>query len=192
MSSNGLITRRISLRPVQESDMQFLLMCRNDPVYMATCTVRRNTASIEEFIEEYRRDVATQRYFMPMLIVRTGSGEPVGFIYAHGFNKVDGFGFVNTFLIDSHRRQGYGAIALLLFIRHWFKSSPTLYKIYLDAYEYAASVSPMTAGIERFGFVLEGRFSGHRLQNDKRWDMLRFAVYSQSLPVIETFLDKLS
>lgn len=180
----GLATKRVALRPVQDGDMPFLLTCRNDPIFLATCTTQRNIMNQEGFAREVKT------YSIPMIITRRETSEPVGFIYARNVNKIDGLAFVNTYISEHHRTRGYGPVALLLFMRHCFQTMEQLHKIYLDAYEYARSVSPMTTGIQRFGFVLEGRFKEHRVHDGKRWDMLRFAVYRESLPGIELFLER--
>jgi RimJ/RimL family protein N-acetyltransferase len=131
---------------------------------------------MEEFRVELEKDFAFDRHEQ-YIICRRSDSMPVGTIFSYGLNRFDGHVFITTFLEDDYVGSGFGAEAFILFAIYLIQKFG-LFKIYADVYEYNL-LSMKT--LLKWGFKEEGRFKQHRVYNDRRWDMVRLAVYATDL-----------
>jgi RimJ/RimL family protein N-acetyltransferase len=179
-------TRRIYMRHICNSDLKILCQWRNSQDFRKYCSVRRNKISLPLFKKELQKDFRRDRH-LQMLIFLKRTNKPIGTIYSYGLKKTDGYACVTTFLSRSYQKKGYGVEAVALFLYCLF-SNYSLYKIYMDIYEYNKS---SLSTIANAGFSEEGRFKEHRLYNGKRYDLFRYATYRKNLSKITKLLRRL-
>lgn len=175
----------LELREVQEEHLPTLFLWRNSDDFMKLCSTRRNFVSLEEFKNELASDLRKDRHTQ-FLIVR--KGEYIGTIYSYNLNRTDEYVFVTIYIAESWRSKGYGAEAMIVFFEHLFREY-NLYKVYVEVYSYnLESLNALSSG----GFVEEGRFCGHRLYNDKRYDLVRMAFFRSQLKDFAPLIKKLT
>lgn len=169
-------TRSIFLSPITREDLLFLLKLRNTEQYRSLCSHRRQVVSLGEFEDELKTDFERDRHEQ-YCIVRRRDDRPIGTLYSYELSTQDGHGFVSACLEPAQIGFGYGAQALLLFVVHLFEAYG-LFKVYADVYAHNLTSAK---AVERWGFKEEGRFIGHRLHAGARYDLVRYAVYADSL-----------
>ncbi len=179
--------RSVVLCELTSADMAILWDWRNQDRFMSLCSTRRNTVSLDQFRTEIERDFSRDRH-LQFIIRRKRDGEPIGTIYTYGFNKTDSHVFVTIFVIEEVEGFGYGPEALTVFLKYLF-SELKLHKVYLEVYEYNTH---STDCIRSAGFNEEGRFREHRRVGDKRYDLIRFAIYLHHLKEQEQLLNRLT
>jgi len=134
---------------------------------------------VEEFDRELRYDFSRDRHEQ-FLIIKQSTSLPIGTIFSYNFNPTDGYTFITIYLDEKLEKKGYGALAFSLFCQYLFEIY-SLHKIYIEIYSYNEySLSTSLTG----GLVEEGRFKEHRLIDGRRWDLIRFALYSNRLDYI--------
>jgi RimJ/RimL family protein N-acetyltransferase len=164
----------LDLCEVQEEHLPTLFLWRNTADFMALCTTRRNTVSLEEFEAELASDLRKDRHIQFLIIRRN---EYIGTIYSYNLNRTDGHVFVTIYMAESWRNKGYGAEAMIVFFEYLFREY-NLYKVYVEIYSYnLESLSALING----GFTEEGRFCGHRLYNGERYDLIRMTFFRNQL-----------
>lgn len=183
-----LETRRIRLLPLTETHLPSLYQWRNSPAFLSNCTNRRETVSYDGFLEELDRDFNRDRHEQ-FVIQRKGSGELVGTIYSYNLNKVDSYAFITIFLQGGRQHMGYGVDAVALFLRRLFMTH-NLFKVYMEVYEYNLPALSAIKGTSTM--VEEGRFGRQRFWNGNRYDVIRFAVFHDSLSQVNEFLSRWS
>jgi RimJ/RimL family protein N-acetyltransferase len=170
-------TSRLILKDVDEDEIPILHAWRNSDTFRRFCSTRRNVVSLEDFKQEYVRDLESDRY-LQLMIIKKSSHEPIGTVWAYNINLTDGYVFITTFLEPNYHKIGYGIESFVGTIIYLFDTLPTLHKIYTEAYSYNHhSVSIM----QKAGFLEEGIFLEHRLIDEKRYDLHRFAFYRRQL-----------
>lgn len=179
-------TRRLFLRPMDDSDLLALYEWRNEEDFLRNCSYRRTPVSFEGFKKELVNDFQRDRHIQ-MVIVEKVTGVAIGTIYSYNFKKADGYVFVTTFITKAYQRRGYGAEAFAAFVNYLF-SRHELFKVYLEVYEYNLESLLIMRGA---GFVEEGRFRRHRLIDGKRYDVIRFAIYREDAERFKDFLEGL-
>lgn len=175
----------LELHELQERHFPALFSWRNADDFMRLCSTRRNPVSPEEFREEMRRDINKDRHEQ-FMIVR--DKECIGTIYSYNLNRTDGHVFVTTFVAGPWRNRGYGARSMVVFLEYLFREFG-LYKVYADVYSYnSESLNALASG----GFAEEGRFRGHRLYHDERYDLIRLAFFRSQLRVFARLVRRLT
>lgn len=154
-----LKTRRINLRPIEETDLMILHRWRNEPRFLNFCSVRKNLVTFEEFVNEFRYDIEHDRHLQLIIERLSDPIQIVGTLYSYSFNLIDGHCFITIYLDQKYDRRGYGVEATALFLYHLFESYP-LNKIYMEVYDYNRS---SWSNLEGAGFVLEGGIQGTSL-----------------------------
>lgn len=177
---------QVSLRPIQETDLQLLLQFRNDFKFRALCSQRREVIDFEAFRSELCSDFRRDRHQQYIIEINRGEVIPAGTIYSYGLNREDGHCFITVFVVEAFMRRGYGLDAAALLAVFLFESL-NLHKIYLEVYDYN-QLSTSTA--MNFGCVEEGRFKEHRFFDGRRWDLVRFAFYKRDVPKAIVFLER--
>lgn len=104
----------IGLHELQKKHLPILCLWRNSDDFMELCSTRRNAISLKGFRVELDSDLKRDRRYQ-FLIVR--GGEYIGTIYSYKLNRTDGHVFVTTYLAKSWRGNGYGAEAMIVFLR---------------------------------------------------------------------------
>jgi RimJ/RimL family protein N-acetyltransferase len=171
--------RRIILRSIEISDLHILWKWRNQPDFKHLCSVRRNDVSFEEFDNELGDDFTKDRHEQFMILKKLG-GEVIGTTYSYNLNINDGYVFLTIYIAPEYVARGYGASSFAIFCQYLF-SRYHLFKIYTEVYAYNKSLQAMLNG----GLTEEGRFKNHRLIDEKRWDLIRLAIYKSQINMID-------
>lgn len=179
-----IVARTVELTEVTRDDIPILHKWRNETGFRGFCSTRRNELGADEFEQELARDFDRDRH-LQMLVRHAGT--PVGTIYSYSFNRTDGHAFVTTYVDPRYERMGYGAEAFMLFAYHLF-TTYSLFKLYTDVYEHN---DHSYRCLSRAGFAEEGRFRSHRLVNEKRYDLIRLALYSDQVSKWEPLIRRL-
>lgn len=177
MKCDRLKTARIILRPIDEKDYPLLNRWRNEQRFMMLCSARRHFVTSDQYAAELKRDFERDRHLQFIIELTKGEEKiPIGTIYSYLLNLIDGHVFITAYIDEDHELMGYGAEAVAILLCYLFESFP-IHKVYFEAISYNdLSVSTMKSA----DFAEEGRFKEHRFFADKRYDLIRFAVYRKS------------
>lgn len=188
MSTDGLETSRIYLRPIEESDYPVLHKWRNEFRFISLFSARREVVSFDNFVKELKREFERNRH-LQFVIERKDKSIPIGTIFSFNFNQIDGYVFMNTYIDSAHENRGYGPEAIFLFTHYLFTFLPVR-KICFEIFGYnKLSLSSIRSG-ESYGFCEEGRFKEHRFFEGKYHDVFRFAVYRSSVGKVDSLLER--
>ena len=178
-------TRRILLRGVDPKDYPEMFVWRNYAKFRNFVHYNSSTISFEDFVREFERDAKVRPH--QYLIERKETGELIGLIFSHTLSKTNGYCFINLFISEKYERKGFRPEAFALLFCHLFDSCLFLHKIYLEVFEYNQfSLSSLTTA----GFKEEGRFKEHKWHKGKRYDVIRFAAYRDSVPRFAKIIEK--
>ena len=166
-----LVGRRVALRPLFQSDYDFLYRIAGDPTNEFRWRYRGITPSPEEFARGLWAHVHTQ-----FIIVRRADSERVGLATAYEENLRDGW--TNLAVLTSPRFIGTGAAieGCMLFIDYLFFHFP-LRKIYMDVPEF--NLESISSGLGKF-LTVEGRRAAHIFHAETYWDLLTLTVTRES------------
>ncbi|MDP3763995.1 MAG: GNAT family protein [bacterium] len=188
METSGLETKRILLKPVEESDYPILYKWRNEFRFLSLFSAKREVISFENFTKEIKREFERNRH-LQFIIERKDKNIPVGTIFSFNFSQVDGYIFINVYIDSEQESRGYGVEAIVLFVHYIFTFLP-VHKVCFEIFGYnVLSLSTMQNG-KRYGFCEEGRFKEHRFFNGSYHDVFRFAIYRDSLDKIINLLKR--
>lgn len=174
------------IHPLNESDYPALYKWRNEADFLSLFSARRSVVNYEKFVSEQKQDLEKNRH-LQFVGESISKNVPVGTVYSYNLNMIDGHVFIGGYVDKEFRRTGYGAISCALLITYLFKYFP-LYKIYCEVVEYN---KPSISMVRNFGFIEEGRFTGHRFCDGGYQDILRFAIYRDGLDKIQQFVARL-
>lgn len=164
----------LSLKPLERAQVSLLHRWESDTTTLHLWSARRSILSEEEYEESLR---GRFRDSVHVFLVVSDHGErPVGFIYSHDVNLVDGFAFVTAFLEPAARGRGLGAKAGLLFFNYLFSYFP-LRKLYCEAYDYNQTSCRLLIAA---GFSLEGEFREHRFFGGSYHTLSRYALFREN------------
>ena len=122
----------ILLVPISKEDYPLLHEWRNKDSFLNNLTHRHSTHEYNEFVEELEDDFRCDRHLQFMINIEEVS---IGTIYSYGYNPNDGYAFTSIYITNDYRNNGFGLKTLVVFSRYLFQRV-SLYKIYLDVYEY--------------------------------------------------------
>lgn len=182
-----LTCREISLVPLRCDHIPTLHKWESDASSLYLWTFQRRIISEDEY-----REVIISRmrkYYHVFFIIEIPANKPIGFIYSHDVNLVDGFISMTAFLEPVSRGHGFGIKAGILFCNYFFTYYP-LRKIYCEVFEYNKESLSL---LKHAGFVIEGKFEKHRFFRGKYWALYRLALYQEKFfkrfdPVIKKFV----
>jgi RimJ/RimL family protein N-acetyltransferase len=174
-------TKWVRLSPITKEDFTILLHWRNSEYLQGMCSVRDKPLDLKEFSHELEEDFLNDRHEQ-YLIIRQYDDQPVGTIYSYNLNIVDEHCFVTVIVDEKHMGLGYGVHAVMLMVAHLFQAFG-LFKVYLDVY---SNNSSSLGNLYKWGLVQEGMFTGHRIKQGQRTDLLRFAIYDTELNRIKS------
>lgn len=177
--------RFVTLQEITEDDVSTLFRWRNDPIFTGYCSTRRNLVDIVQFRRELRSDLEKDRHLQCIILRKQN---PVGTIYSYNLNQTDGYVFVTLYITEPFCKRGYGAETLGLFTLYLFQEFG-LYKIYVEVYSYNWSV---LQALLKSGFEEEGRFKGHRVFENRRYDLVRLAFFRDKLEHVRRFVERLT
>ncbi len=180
-------TKRVRLVPLRDVHLPILHHWRNSATFLRNCTNRRSGIDYSGFVAELNGDFRRDRHEQ-FVVQRKSDGEFIGTVYSYNFNRVDAYAFITIFLQDDKQHLGYGVDGVALLLQHLF-TTRGLFKVYMEVYEYNSAVINV---IKKTGVMTEeGRFRKQRLWNGERYDVVRFAIFIDSLVAINNFLSKL-
>jgi RimJ/RimL family protein N-acetyltransferase len=152
---------RVTLRPLQRSDIPLLTKWINDP------EVRKFLASIypqmfEDEEEWYKKHVGNTKHIVLAIIAE---GVPIGTIGLHGINHVDGTGTTGTLIGEKeYWGKGYGTEAKMLLLHYAFYTL-NLRKIHSSvieynerSYDYSIGCGYKKIGVRKKEFYRDGIF----------------------------------
>ncbi len=172
-----LMGRRVVLVGMTTEDIPTLFQWRNSEGFLLNCTARKCRKTIDEFQKEILGDFKRDRYCQ-MMVKKKSDNTLVGTVYCYGLNRQDGHAFVTIYIDELFQRKGYGVETFALFVEYLFEDIVELHKVYVDVYEYNRhSLECVVGG----GLKQEGRFVEHKQVGSVRYDMLRFALYRNSM-----------
>lgn len=160
----------LSLHELSESTISQLYKWLNDSSFLQFLTARPKLNSLENFKSELRHDFGIDRHLQYIIYYHNN---PIGTTFSYSYNKIDKYCFISIFTDHAFRNTGTGMKAAIIFSRLLFDQF-NLYKIYFDIYEFNNQLISL---LVKRRISLEGRFLNQHLYNDKRHDVLRFAIY---------------
>lgn len=179
-------TNRVSLELISESDYPTLFKWRNSPDFREFVHYIDSEVLFTDFVKEFQNNSKVRPF--QYVIKKVKTGEPIGLIFTHTFSSINRYCFINIYINDENRIKGYGPESLSLLSVYLFEEKD-IFKIYLESFEHN---NPSLNAVRSFGFKEEGRFKEHRLIGNKRFDVIRFAVYRDSLPKFKRIIDHFS
>lgn len=162
--------RKVRLSAIRDEDLELLCQWRNSPEFFAFCSQHVSTVEVDKFAEELAASFKQGRHWQS--IICPAVGEPCGTIYSYDYSKRNKYCFVSVY-VQNHRAGGIGLFATMAFCYALFREL-SLYKIYFEVHEHNTSVVKM---LRKCGLPVEGRFKGHQVFGESRYDTLRFALY---------------
>jgi len=181
--SRILVTGRTMIRPLadNESDLRLVYGWRNSSDYRKWCSVRKKEVTYEEFREEIYTDFSRDRHWQYLIYRRLqGTDIPVGTIFSYALNEHDGYVFLTTYLEPKHRFMGIGLESTAMVIAELIERYK-LFKIYLDVYSTNLDCLKI---LDKFGAIKEAELKGHRVDEGKRYDLCRFALFEEHITQI--------
>lgn len=177
---------RVVLQPIRQDDLQLLHRWRNDEDYCRLCSIRRSEIDYSKFVLELERDFKNDRHEQ-FLIFEKDRQEAIGTIFSYNLNRTDGYAFITLYLEKPYRGRGRGIEAAIIFCKYLFQKFG-LYKIYFETYSYNRFSLNI---LRKIGITEEGCFKGHRFLEGKRYDLFRFAAFSEDIGKTEDLLRRL-
>lgn len=176
MTPISLKTRRISLRPMLNDDIDvfFQWMSEKNNHYM--WWTDRQLFSYQHFVEDFHH--RNRSFFGQFFTVE--SLEPdselessiIGLTYTYKVNYIDRFAYICIYLIPEETKQGLGYDVGYTFINYLF-STFGFRKIYSEIFQFN---EPSIKISKRSGFVKEGTLREHHWFQDRYWDLLTFSL----------------
>lgn len=110
-----LIGPRLTLRPVEPTDLDCLYIWENDSSAWGIASTRAplSRRQIHDYIESYDADIYAARQ-LRLVIEETATRRAIGAIDLYDFDPRDLRAFVAIYIALDSRRQGYGSEALTL------------------------------------------------------------------------------
>jgi RimJ/RimL family protein N-acetyltransferase len=171
---NNVVLKRITN---SDLDLNFLYSIRISDNFLKFCSRKRDYLKFDEFKLELKNDFDYDRHIQ--FIIKKLNDQFIGTIYSYSYNSFDRYLFFSVFLLDDYQNYGYGVGSIFNFLRIAFRNY-NLFKVYFDVYEYNYNVLNMISKCNDI-FVQEGCFIQHREFDGNRYNMLRFAIYRESL-----------
>ncbi len=160
---------KVSLKPATSTDMEKLYeWFSEDDRFLWTND--RSHYSFSEFCEVFR-DRQREYYYNFMIIRRSTSSNPIGFIYAYNYQHINGFVYTTCYIEKSKRNCGIGALAAISYYDMWFRENP-ITKICNEVFEYNRS---SYSCLNRM-FHLDGILRCHKYYNGKYYDVYSFSI----------------
>lgn len=167
---NKIEWKDLVLLPIDNNNLSKLLEWRNSHSFLNFLTARPKTNSLEDFKLELKRDFSTDRHLQYLVCYRNIF---IGTVYSYSYNKLDKYCFISVFIQDEFYNSGLGVRAAVIFCKFLFENY-SLYKVYFDIYDFNYQ---LISALKKRKINLEGQFLNQHVYNERRHDVLRFAIY---------------
>lgn len=170
-----LVLGNLSLKVMDDNDLGTLFQWRNSVLFLKNLTSRPPLNTYEELVREVSYDFSNDTHLQLMIKL---NGEYVGTIYSYRLDDHNHYCFISIYIhpIKGKRLTGIGAKSVLIFSHYLFKELK-MFKIYFDVYSFNYSVKRQL----NKRASLEGVFKKQTLKNGQRHDLLRYAIYKETL-----------
>ena len=171
---------RVELRPPSWEDLERIGGWANEP--LLDQMVGSSLLYLCRHLGPYHPEVVAHALHDPTaftaLVHPRDEGAPAGFVRLYGVNLAEGFGFLETALVDRRAlRAGPGVDASRLVIA-WAMDVLELRRIEAKVYAYdALSVN----SLRRNGFTREGVLRSARTWDGRQWDIVVFAILEDEM-----------
>ncbi|QSG08271.1 GNAT family N-acetyltransferase [Halapricum desulfuricans] len=159
---------RVSLRPVEEDDLDAFARARSDPdLRVPLCLdTQQNREALEEFHEETISG-GDGRWF-----VVSADEATVGAVMFPDLREGDGVADLAYWILPEHQGEGFGREAVSLLLEYGFEEL-RLHRVRADC---LATNDASRGLLESLGFSREGRFREAVFQNGTYVDTLRYGL----------------
>jgi RimJ/RimL family protein N-acetyltransferase len=161
---------RVRLRPIEQSDLEFLYQVSMIPQNAFRWRTRGTILDRQDFLASLKTGVLVQ-----FVVEKKVSALPVGLITAYNANQRDGFVYISGISEPSLIGTGLVIEGLLLLVTYLFDVWP-FRKIYIESIEFNATQFRNVLGQY---LTEEARLKEHTYHGDRYWDTLTFAIYRQ-------------
>ena len=158
----------VTLRTVEEDDLEFLQSARNDPAIRRPVTLNR-AANAEQTRESFENAISNDDSVSLLACV---DEEPAGMVVLFDENDVTGTATLAYWIVPDHWGNGYATEAAGLLCEHGF-ADRRLNKIRADA---LGSNAGSRRVLEKLGFVEEGLLREEKFVGGKHVDVHRFGL----------------
>lgn len=158
-----------------ESDSQVFYTWRVDLEFVGSwITGGRRIPTYQDYIPELQRFLSDG---MTLLVADAATGAASGFVRTYNMNPVDGWAWVQAYLVPDARKRPYWAgEAGMLFADYLFRMFP-LRKLYAEVFEYNRGSMHLC---ERLGFEPCGRLPKHVWFDGALWDSVIWELPRES------------
>lgn len=180
-NSPPLETRRLRLRPVDDSDLPFVYDLATGTETGWRWRWRGYIPRREDIAAELARDA-----LLVMMLDDKQARNRVGLLHAYSASLHDGFVYVGIVMGPQYIGTGWGSEGFLLFANYLF-AVWDLRKIYVEIPEF--NVQQAVARDSKL-FEVEACFKGHHYYDGRHWDKYVWAIHrdrwlEQTRPLIE-------
>ncbi len=143
---------KIVLRPVEESDLQWLLKYRNDPILNINFN-QPTPLSYKDQFNWYIEQVLTKKTFAYIAMLEN---IPIGYISLQNINWITRNAEISYFVIEEFNKDTFAELMHISMLRTGFKFL-NLHKIYTVCFAFNDSYKIL----EKLGFKVEGVIRDH-------------------------------
>ena len=170
LQMNKIECKDLGLLKLSDDNLWQLFEWRNSHSFLNLLTARPKIDSLDNFKLELKHDFATDRHLQFIICYRDIF---IGTIYSYSYNKLDKFCFISVFVKEEFRNSGLGVKAVVVYSKFLFEYF-NLFKIYFDIY---ALNYQLISALTKRKINVEGQFLNQHINNGKRYDVSRFAIY---------------
>jgi RimJ/RimL family protein N-acetyltransferase len=176
--------RRVRLREVQPSDVDYLYRLTSDPDVAWRWRYRGQSIAFETFAQQL--EISTLVHFV---VERISTGEPLGYMQAYDASLQWGWCHIAVVLDPAVARGGWAIEAPLLFLNYLYEMYD-LNKLYASALEFNFEQFASFTGDR---YHVEARLESHEWHAGRWWDLFIIALYrSDFWRTGKALVDKLS
>jgi len=172
-------TTRLDVRPPAWEELELVAAWAHEP--LLDQMIGSSLLYLCRHLGPYHPEVVAHAQHDPTaltLIVHPHGGVPAGFVRLYGVNLAEGFGFLETALVDRRAlRTGLGIEASRLVVA-WAMDALGLRRV--EAKVYAYNVLSINS-LRRNGFTQEGVLREARTWVGRQWDILVFAILEEEM-----------
>jgi RimJ/RimL family protein N-acetyltransferase/anti-anti-sigma regulatory factor len=179
-------TGRLALRPPAWHELQLFQRWGNEPLLdlMVGSEVLYLSRHLDPHDPAFIAAVLSDPASLTVLIEPVDApSEPVGFLRLYNIHLPDGFAFLETAVANLHAiKKGWGIEASRLFLAY---ASDVLGLRRVEAKVYAYNRLSINS-LKRNGFKLEGVLRSAHVYEERRWDILVFAILADEMTAQRT------
>ncbi len=149
---------KIVLRPVEESDLQWLLKYRNDPILNINFN-QPTPLSYNDQLNWYKEQVLTKKTLAYIALLENIQ---IGYIALQNINWITRSAEISHFVIEEFNKETFAELIHISMLRTGFKFL-NLHKIYSACFAFNESYKML----EKLGFKVEGVIRDHCFKDGK-------------------------